>query len=145
MTVADGRPHWGAQVCNTFGGERGRADAVRLLQMPQGALLRATLSEGGLGRPQSSVQAAAVSLSVLSGRGRVLPICRVHMAAADARPSSAGAQPLRGGRGVAARGAHCGRQRCTLEPQHFKDDGNVPLSMMQYFASPSLTVALRMQ
>ena len=51
IMVADGRPHRGAQVCNVYGSKRGLADAVHLLEMPQSALLRAALSEGGLGRP----------------------------------------------------------------------------------------------
>ena len=51
--------NWDAQVCDIYGRYRGRAEAAHLLGMPQGALLRAALSEGGLGRPQSRVQAAA--------------------------------------------------------------------------------------
>ena len=54
-----GRACRGAQVRDVCGGERGRAEAAHLLRMPQGALLRAALPEGGMGRPQSSVQAAA--------------------------------------------------------------------------------------
>ena len=119
-TVADGRPHWGAQVCDIHGSERGRADAVHLLQMPQGALLRAALSEGCLGGPQSSVQAAAVSFSVLPGRGRALPVCHVHLAASDAGPCSAGAQPTRGVVGVAAGGAQAAALQGRRE--HAADD-----------------------
>ena len=47
------------QVCNICGGGGGRAEAAHLQKLPHGALLRAALSAGGLGRPQSSVQAAA--------------------------------------------------------------------------------------
>ena len=46
-------------MCELCGRERGRAEAAHLLGLPQGALLRAALPEGGLGRPQSRVQAAA--------------------------------------------------------------------------------------
>lgn len=45
-------------MCN-LRGDRGRAEAAHLLSMLQGALLRAALSAGGLGRPPSSVQAVA--------------------------------------------------------------------------------------
>lgn len=48
-----------AQVRKLRGGERGRAGAAHLLKMPQGALLRAALSGGGLERPPSSVRAVA--------------------------------------------------------------------------------------
>ena len=48
---------WGAQVRDAHGGERGRAEAAHLLSVPHGALLRAALSEGGVGRPPGSVQA----------------------------------------------------------------------------------------
>ena len=44
---------------NLHGGERGRAEAAHLLSVPPGALLRAALSEGGVGRPQSSMPTAA--------------------------------------------------------------------------------------
>ena len=40
-------------------GERGRAEAARLLSMQQGALLRAALSAGVLGRPPEGMQAVA--------------------------------------------------------------------------------------
>ena len=43
--------HWHAQVCDIYGGDRGRAEAAHLLRLPQGALLRAALSESSLGRP----------------------------------------------------------------------------------------------
>ena len=50
---------WDAQVCDVHGGERGRAEAAHLLKVPQGALLRAALPAGGVGRPPCRVQAAA--------------------------------------------------------------------------------------
>ena len=50
---------WGAQVYNIHGDERGGPEAAHLLRMPQGALLRAALSESGVGRTPSSLQAAA--------------------------------------------------------------------------------------
>ena len=45
----------GAQVRHVCGGERGYAQAAHMLRVPPGALLRAALSAGGLGRPPRSV------------------------------------------------------------------------------------------
>ena len=55
---------WDAQVPQPCWGERGGAEAVRLLKVCHGALLRAGLSEHGLESAPISVQAAAGSHGV---------------------------------------------------------------------------------
>ena len=66
---------------------------------------------------------------VLPSRGRELPVCGVHVAAAGARLLGAGAQPVRGGGGVAAGraqaeavpGAPQGRPACTAGATDLRD------------------------